>query len=248
MQSNLLRSLNPSKCALLLSSILLLVIWLASGQIISDLQQHGTTIILLVREHLALTILSGGAAIILGVPLGIWLHRPSQARTPTIIMRCVYITMIIPALTLLTLALGLLGKGTLTAIAGLWLVTLPPIVYTTHAGLSSVPNHLKEAAIGMGLPPMQILRRVELPIALFWILTGIRLALVINIAATALAFLVGAGGLGRLLIPGIQSNDMGMLLSGALPLALLAIIVDFLAGLVIRYWVSPGINPLSATA
>ena len=247
MQSNLLRSLNPSKCAWLLTLVLLLVVWLASGQIIHGLQQHGTRIIFLVREHLALTVLSGSAAIIMGVPLGIWLHRPSQSRTPAILMRCVYIAMITPALTLLALALGWLGTGTLTAIVGLWLITLPPIVYTTHAGLSSVPDHLKEAAIGLGLPPLQVLRRIELPIALFWILTGIRLALVINIAAASLAFLIGAGGLGRLLIPGIQSNDIGMLLSGALPLVLLAISVDFLAGLLTRYWVSPGINPLSST-
>ena len=238
------KSLNPSKCAFLLTLVMLLVVWLTSSQIIADLQQHGSAIMLLTREHLALTIISTGAATLMGVPLGIWLQHHAMDRTSAVMMRCVYIAMIIPVLTLFALAFSLFGRSTLAAIIALWLLSLPPIVYATHAGFASVPSHLKEIAAGIGLQPMQILWRIELPVALFWIFTGIRLALAMNIAAASLAALVGAGGLGHLIFTGIQANNTSLLLTGTICVALLAVTLDFLMGLATRYWVSSGINPL----
>jgi len=117
-------------------------------------------------------------------------------------------------------------------------------VLNTIAGLSSVPQHLIEAARGMGMTPGQILRRVELPNAVFVILAGVRTAFAINIGTVPLAFLIGGGGLGELIFTGIDLMEPSMLLAGAIPTALLAVLVDFLIGQ-IQFWLVPkGVNPL----
>ena len=135
--------------------------------------------------------------------------------------------------------LGLTG-----AAFALFVLTLLPIVLNTIAGLRSVPQPLIEAARGMGMTPAQILRRVELPNAVFVILAGIRTALAINVGTAPLAFLIGGGGLGELIFTGIDLMDPSMLLAGAIPTALLAIFVDFLVGQA-QFWLIPrGVNPL----
>ena len=131
---------------------------------------------------------------------------------------------------MLALAMSLLGIGVVPAIFGLWVATLLPIVRNTYAGMRGVPAHLVEAAHGMGMRPLQILRRVELPNALFVIFAGIRTALAINVGTAPLAFLIGGGGLGELIFTGIDLNEPGMMLAGAIPTALLAVLVDFVVG------------------
>jgi osmoprotectant transport system permease protein len=123
-------------------------------------------------------------------------------------------------------------------------LTLLPIVLNTIAGLRMVPTHLIEAARGMGMTNIQILFRVELPNAMFVILAGLRTALAINVGTVPLAFLVGGGGLGELIFTGIDVMEPTMLLAGAVPTALLAILVDYLVGQA-QYWLVPrGVNPL----
>jgi osmoprotectant transport system permease protein len=121
---------------------------------------------------------------------------------------------------------------------------LLPIVRNTYAGLLAVPQHLIEAATGMGMRRSQVLLRVELPNALFVSFAGIRTALAINVGTAPLAFLIGGGGLGELIFTGIDLNEPAMMLAGAIPTALLAVFVDYAVG-VLAYWAVPrGVNPL----
>ena len=109
---------------------------------------------------------------------------------------------------------------------------------------SACPAYCIEAADGMGMRPLQILARVELPNALFVIFAGIRTALAINVGTAPLAFLIGGGGLGELIFTGIDLKEPGMMLAGAIPTALLAVLVDFAVG-AMRIWLVPrGVNPL----
>ena len=132
---------------------------------------------------------------------------------------------------------------TMTLVAGIP-ASLLPIVRNTYAGMLQVPAYYVEAATGMGMRPMQILSGVELPNALFVTFAGIRTALAINVGTAPLAFLIGGGGLGELIFTGIDLNEPAMMLAGAIPTALLAVLVDFAVG-ALSYWVVPrGVNPL----
>jgi len=123
-------------------------------------------------------------------------------------------------------------------------LTLLPIMLNTVAGLKSVPPALIEAARGMGMTGAQILVKVELPNAMFVILAGIRTALAINVGTVPLAFLIGGGGLGELIFTGIDLMEPGLLLAGAIPTALLAVLVDIFVGQ-LQFWLVPrGVNPL----
>lgn len=150
----------------------------------------------------------------------------------------------VPTLAILALSMTLLGIGTVPAVFGLWAATLLPIVRNTYAGLRAVPPHLVEAAAGMGMTPRQVLWRVELPNALFVIFGGIRTALAICVGSAPLVFLIGAGGLGELIFTGISLDELPMMMAGAIPTAMLAVLVDFIVGQIQYYLVPRGINPL----
>jgi len=160
------------------------------------------------------------------------------------IMQALNLGSTVPTLAVLALSMSLLGIGVVPAIFGLWVSSLLPIVRNTYAGMLGVPAHFIETATGMGMRPMQILSGVELPNALYVTFAGIRTALAINVGTAPLAFLIGGGGLGELIFTGIDLNEPGMMLAGAIPTALLAVLVDFAVG-VLAYWVVPrGVNPL----
>jgi osmoprotectant transport system permease protein len=126
--------------------------------------------------------------------------------------------------------MSVMGIGERPAIFALWLHALLPIVRNSYEGMRSLPAHMLEAARGMGMRARQILWRVELPNALPVILAGIRTALVINVGTVPLAFLIGGGGLGELIFSGIDLFEPGMMLAGAIPTGILAVILDFLLG------------------
>ncbi len=150
----------------------------------------------------------------------------------------------IPTLAKLALMMSLLGIGALPAIVALWIATLLPIIRNTYAGIRAVPAALVDAAQGMGMGPREILRRVELPNALFVMLAGVRTAMAVNVGTAPIAFLIGGGGLGELIFTGIDLQEPAMMLAGAIPTALLAVAVDFLFGQA-QYWFVPrGVNPL----
>ena len=133
----------------------------------------------------------------------------------------------IPALALLALLIPLLGLGTATAITALFLYSLLPIVRNTLTGLTSVDPLLIEIADSLGLTPTQRVLRIQLPLALPMILAGIKTAAIISIGTATLAAFVGAGGLGQPIITGLTLNDHRLILEGAIPAALLAIVVEF---------------------
>ena len=201
-------------------------------------------IVYLLREHLLLVGVSGALAILVGLPLGIWLSRPSMRGSAEYLIQVLNVGTTIPTLAILALSMSVLGIGKVPAIFGLFVATLLPIVRNAYAGCQSVPNHLIEAATGMGMTPFQILWRVEIPNALFVMFAGIRTALAINVGTVPLAFLIGGGGLGELIFQGIALNDFAMMLAGAIPTALLAVIVDLVLSQ-LQYWLIPrGVNPL----
>ena len=214
------------------------------GGLIDSIVKYRGDIAFLTRQHMQLVAISGGLAIAIGVPLGLWLSRPVMRRAAESIMQALNLGSTIPTLAVLALAMSLLGIGVVPAIFGLWAASLLPIVRNTYAGMLGVPGYLVEAANGMGMRPSQILQAVEVPNALFVIFAGIRTALAINVGTAPLAFLIGGGGLGELIFTGIDLNEPGMMLAGAIPTALLAVLVDFLVG-VLAFWVVPrGVNPL----
>ncbi len=212
--------------------------------LVDQIAKYRSDMVFLIQQHMKLVAISGALAIAVGVPLGLWLSRPSMRRMAESIMQALNIGSTIPTLAVLALAMTLLGIGTVPAIFALWVASLLPIVRNTYAGMLGVPAYFLEAATGMGMRPMQILAGVEFPNALFVTFAGIRTALAINVGTAPLAFLIGGGGLGELIFTGIDLNEPAMMLAGAIPTALLAVLVDFAVG-AIAYWVVPrGVNPL----
>ena len=212
--------------------------------VVGDIAAYQEDILYLVQQHLLLVAVSGGLAVAVGIPVGIWLSRPSMQRFAESVMQGFNVGSTIPTLALLALAMSFLGIGMLPAVFGLFVASLLPIVRNAYAGLLAVPAPLKEAATGMGMSGAQILWRVELPNALFVIFAGVRTALAINVGTAPLAFLIGGGGLGELIFTGIDLMDTGMLLAGAVPTALLAVLVDFAVAQCQLWLVPRGVNPL----
>ena len=238
------QALDRARNFIVLALVFLLGVWVQSGGLIDDLISYREDIVYLTQQHIMLTLISGGLAILAGIPLGVWLSRPHMRRYAESVMQVLNIGTTIPTLAVLALSMTLLGIGTVPAVFGLWVASLLPIVRNTYTGLLSVPGYLKEAANGMGMRPWQLLWRVELPNALFVIFAGIRTALAINVGTVPLAFLIGGGGLGELIFTGIDLNEPGMMLAGAIPTALLAVLVDFIMAQA-AFWLIPrGVNPL----
>lgn len=168
-------------------------------------------------------------AILVAVPLGIIASR--HAGFERIAMTIVNIIQTIPSLALLVLLLvGGLGLGPRTAITALFLYSLMPIMRSTLVGIKGVDPFLKEAALGMGMTNMQRLRLVELPLSLSVILSGVRTATIICIGTGTLAAYVGAGGLGSYIVRGLNFFRNDLLLLGAVPAALMALLADNLLG------------------
>lgn len=222
---------------------LLGVIAQASG-LLPEILSYWEDVAFLTPQHVMLTLISGGLAILIGLPLGVLLSRPVFRHVAETIMQGLNIGTTVPTLAILALSMTVLGIGTLPSIFALWIASLLPIVRNTYAGLQAVPYFLIEAATGMGLRPRQILWRVELPNALFVIFAGIRTALAINIGTVPLAFLIGGGGLGELIFTGIDLFLPGMMLAGAIATALLAAFVDFVLGQMQLWLIPRGVNPL----
>jgi osmoprotectant transport system permease protein len=127
-------------------------------------------------------------------------------------------------------------------VAALFLYSLLPIVRNTHAGLVGIPPALRESAAALGLPPMRRLRTVELPLALRSILAGVKIAAVINVGTATLAALIGAGGYGQPILTGIRLDDIGLILEGAVPAAILALLVQGVFELVERMLTPRGLR------
>jgi osmoprotectant transport system permease protein len=177
-------------------------------------------------RHLELAGISLLLAIVIGLPLGIWASRGGA--TSHVILGVTGVIQTIPSLALLALLVPLpfFGISVRTAIAALFLYGLLPIVRNTASGLQDISRPLRESAIALGLSPLQRLRKIYLPLASRSILGGIKTSAVINIGTATLAALIGAGGLGEPIISGLNLNDHVTILQGAIPAALLALLVQ----------------------
>lgn len=175
-------------------------------------------------QHLYLTFSAIFMAIIVAVPLGILLLRIPLIATP--VMTIAGLLQTIPSIALLAFMIPLFGIGVLPAIMGLFLYSILPILRNTYVALYNIDPNLLESARGIGLYRWEILFLVRLPIAMPVILAGIRTATVINIGTATLAAFIGAGGLGEPIVTGLALNDVGLILEGAVPAAVLAILVE----------------------
>jgi osmoprotectant transport system permease protein len=192
------------------------------------LRNNWPELLALTREHLILVALSTGLAVLFGVPLGILLTRVKSLRTP--VLGFANIMQTVPSLALFGLLIPLPfigGIGARTAVIALALYALLPIIRNTVTGILGVDPKVREAAVAMGMTQWQILRMVELPLAMNVILTGVRVAVVISVGVATVAAAVGAGGLGTYIFRGLRQNDNNLLLAGAISSALLALIADF---------------------
>lgn len=175
-------------------------------------------------EHIQLVAVSLAAAIVVAIPLGIW--AAASPRIGQFILGIVAAIYTIPSLALLVFMIPLLGIGWTPAVMALFLYSLLPIVRNTHAGLTGLSPAVRESAAAMGLPPRARLLRVELPLSLPAILAGIQTSAVLNVGTATLGALIGAGGYGQPILTGIRLDNTRLILEGAIPAALMALLVQ----------------------
>jgi osmoprotectant transport system permease protein len=178
----------------------------------------------LTLRHLLLVFAALGAALLVGLPLGLALERARPAAEP--IIGALGVLQTIPSIALLAFMIPLLGVGVVPALIALWVYALYPIVRGTYSGVRHADPEAVEAASALGMTPAQLLTNVRLPLATPAIMAGIRTAAVITVGAATLAAFIGAGGLGEPIVAGLALADTRMILMGALPAALLALAVD----------------------
>jgi osmoprotectant transport system permease protein len=183
-------------------------------------------------QHIGLTFISVLIAVLIGLPLGIYITRHKKAAGA--VLGVAGILQTIPSLALLGFMIPLLGIGPIPAITALFLYALLPVIRNTYTGINGVDPGVKEAAVAMGMTARQRLFRVDLVLAFPVIMAGIRTATVINVGVGTLAAYIAAGGLGEFIFGGIALNNTNMILAGAIPAALLAILLDFLLSLLQR--------------
>ncbi len=176
------------------------------------------------KEHLELVFVSLLAAILVSIPLGVIAEKYRAAGQ--FILGLGGIIQTIPSLALLVFMIPLLGIGARPAITALFLYSLLPIIRNTYTGLRDVPPGLRESAEALGLPAWVKLRLVELPLAAPSIMAGIKTSAVINVGTATLGALIGAGGYGQPILTGIRLNDIGLILQGAVPSAVLALLIQ----------------------
>jgi osmoprotectant transport system permease protein len=175
-----------------------------------------------------LVLVSLGVAILAAVPLGLALERTPRSAEPVI--RAVGVIQTLPGIALLAFMIPLIGIGVVPALVALFLYSIYPILRNTYTGVRDAAPEAVDAAQALGMTPRQILRHVRLPLAAPIIMAGIRTSAVINVGTATLAAFIGAGGLGDPIAAGLALSDTKMILSGALPAALLALLADAALG------------------
>lgn len=203
-----------------------------------------------VVEHLALSGVCMALALAIALPIGLFIGHTGQGATATIsvanIGRALPTLGVIGIVLPLTAAIGPSGYDVIPSIVALVALAIPPIVTNTYAGLREVDPEAIEAGRGMGMRELQLLWQVEIPLANASILAGIRVSAVQVVATATLAAVLGAGGLGRLIIDGIAQHDDAQLFMGALLVALLAIATELVFAWLQRVAVSPGVRERAA--
>lgn len=192
--------------------------------------QNARQVASLLLEHVQLTALALFVALVVGVALGIAITYVRSLHKP--VLGCANLVQAIPSLALLGFAIPFLGIGTLPAVTMVILYSLLPILKNTYTGLTNINPQLLEAAKGIGLTRLQVLTKVQLPLALPVIMSGVRIAAVTAVGLMTIAAFIGAGGLGYLVFSGIRTVNNAQILAGAIPACALALTVDFFMGAV----------------
>jgi osmoprotectant transport system permease protein len=207
-------------------------------------EKLGSEMLLRTYEHVYLTFFSMLIATAIALPLGIWLARSKYPRVASVIIGVAGAIQTVPSLALLSFIVVLFAVislptiGPLPAIVALVLYALLPLLQNTYTGIRQVDPSVKEVATGMGMKPIQILFSVELPLSLPVIMAGIRIATVWTIGIAMLCGLIGAGGLGDLIIRGLRSIQVDYLVAGTIPAVALALVMNY--GLAsVEKWLTP---------
>jgi len=206
---------------------------------IDFLIQNRSELLLLTKEHVEIVGISIAIAVLVGVPTGILLTRRPRLSKP--IIGFANIVQTIPSLAIFgfLIPFSFIGIGAKPAIIALVLYSLLPIIRNTYTGINGVDPAVREAGRGMGMTNWQLLFQVELPLALGVILAGVRVATVIAVGVATIAAAVGGGGLGMFILRGVQILDNNLILAGAIPAAILALVADFGIGW-LEHRLSPG--------
>ncbi|WP_419886924.1 glycine betaine ABC transporter substrate-binding protein [Neobacillus niacini] len=198
------------------------------GDFYNYLSSNYEQIINLLGQHIYLSIISVLIAVIIGIPLGILISREPKLSKP--IIGTTNVIQAVPSLALLGFLIPFIGIGSTPAIVMVVLYSLLPIVKNTYTGLTNIDADILEAAKGIGLTKSQTMKKVQLPLAFPMIMAGIRISAVTAVGLMTIAAFVGAGGLGYLVFSGVQTVDNYMILAGAIPACILALLIDFVVG------------------
>ncbi|MCM3585491.1 ABC transporter permease subunit [Mesobacillus maritimus] len=185
-------------------------------------------ILSLLGQHLYLTVFSVFMAILIGVPAGILISKSEKLSKP--IIGLTNVIQAVPSLALLGFLIPFIGIGSTPAIVMVILYSLLPIVKNTYTGLTNIDHDILEAAKGIGLTSSQTMKKIQLPLAFPIIMAGVRISAVTAVGLMTIAAFVGAGGLGYLVFSGISTVDNNMILAGAIPACILALLIDFVVG------------------
>lgn len=185
-----------------------------------------TSLSTLAYQHLTIVLISTLLSIIIGFSLGIWVRLSRSIELRQLILQFSTIGETLPTAAIIALSVPLLGYGNIPLILALCIYGILPIVRNTIVGLDTIPNDIQEAAQGIGLTRFEQLIRVDIPIALPAIMTGIRIATVINVSAATIGATVGAGGFGVMIIAGIRTYDTLMVIQASIPVILMALWFD----------------------
>lgn len=197
-----------------------------------------TKVVSSLMRHLQIVAAAEALAILIGVPIGFISTRPSFRFISPVLIGIANVGQTVPSLAFIGIAGALLGMGYKAAVIALLVYAMLPIIRNTYAGINTIDPAIKEAAQGMGMSRRQITIRIELPLARPVIIAGIRTSTVINVGTAAVAGMIGAGGLGELIVTGIAVRVTELIIQGAAPTAALAIILDALLG-EFEKWVTP---------
>jgi len=202
-------------------------------------------IINLTLQHIELTVFAVVIAIIVGIPLGILISRVKKLSGPVI--GFANLIQAVPSLALLGFLIPLMGIGSAPAILMVFLYSLLPIIKNTYTGLMNINPDVIESSKGMGMTSKQVLNLVQLPLAFPVIMTGIRISAVTAVGLMTIAAFIGAGGLGYMVFSGVQTVDNNMILAGAIPACLLALLMDSIVEKIEQGVTPPGIRKADGT-
>lgn len=198
---------------------------------------HGSDLLSAFWQHLWLVLIPLAVGLVVGLPLGLWSARSRLAST--VLINSFNALRVIPSIAVLFLAIPYFGLSFQSAAIALTLLVMPPILINTDVAFRTIDPMIREAAIGMGMDSKQVLREIEIPLALPVVIAGIKTATVEVIASATLAAFIGAGGLGTFIVRGFALYDNAILLVGAIPVAFLALLAEIGLGTLQRFLQPP---------